>query len=155
MSKTIEEVREKCAAIEHERWSGWMKHLFSKCDSVSGQIPQWAVERWKRQMNTPYAELSQSEKDSDLREVDSYFQMVWDAAIAHVEGERDLLKQEVEAKEGDREAGWENYHDALEELKEKDILIESLEIDVKRAEEERDEAVNRKYPLCKKERLTD
>jgi len=28
-------------------------------------IPKWAVDRWTKQMNTPYLELSESEKQSD------------------------------------------------------------------------------------------
>lgn len=76
MEKALEspELMERLAAIEHERWSGWMRHLFNECEEHSGTvnltiIPGWAVERWKRQMNTPYADLSEQEKESDRREV--------------------------------------------------------------------------------------
>lgn len=69
---------EGMAAIEHERWAGWMRYLFSKCGSVwhkdggtTGEqaIPLWAVENWTRQMNTPYADLTEKEKESDRVEV--------------------------------------------------------------------------------------
>lgn len=68
---------ETLAAIEHERWSGWMRHLFSKCvfveydggENVAAQIPHKWRERWAQQMNTPYSELSEEEKESDRREV--------------------------------------------------------------------------------------
>ena len=33
-------------------------------------IPQWAVERWMRQMNTEYKNLSEEEKESDRKEAD-------------------------------------------------------------------------------------
>lgn len=33
-------------------------------------IPAWAVERWQRQMVTPYAKLSKAEKNSDRLEAD-------------------------------------------------------------------------------------
>lgn len=64
--------REALAAYAHEAWSGWMKYLFRKTEqSGFGMvIPQWAVERWARQMNTPYAELPESEKESDRVEAD-------------------------------------------------------------------------------------
>lgn len=64
-------VVEALAALEHERWSGWMRYLFSKCFSVERQSePHYAIiasyaERWERQMNTPYADLSEQEKESD------------------------------------------------------------------------------------------
>ena len=70
---------ERLAAIEHERWSGWMRHLFSKCEDGYSDlstaplgtkiIPAWATERWTRQMNTPYADLTEAEKESDRIEV--------------------------------------------------------------------------------------
>ena len=76
---TAADLREKLAALCHEQWSGWMKYLFEKCepcvddgDEETGEqaIPCWAVERWKRQANTPYAALSDAEKDSDRKEAD-------------------------------------------------------------------------------------
>ena len=66
-------MREKLANLEHERWAGWMKYLFSKCtfnEDGTATIPVWAVENWQRQMNTPYSELSEKEKESDRAEVD-------------------------------------------------------------------------------------
>lgn len=70
-----EELREQLAALAHDQWSGWMRYMFSRCgpSSVSaGQmyIPREWVERWQRQMDTPYAELSETEKDSDRKEAD-------------------------------------------------------------------------------------
>ena len=66
-------MREKLANLEHKRWSGWMKYLFSKCTfnaDGTATIPVWAVENWQRQMNTPYSELSEKEKEGDRAEVD-------------------------------------------------------------------------------------
>jgi hypothetical protein len=61
---------EELAAYAHEAWSGWMEYLFSKClkESDGMKIPQSLVERWTRQMQTPYAELPENEKDSDRAE---------------------------------------------------------------------------------------
>jgi hypothetical protein len=60
-----EATREKLASYAHKQWSGWMDYLFSKCvnpieaDTGTVIIPKWAVERWKRQIKTPYEELSE------------------------------------------------------------------------------------------------
>jgi len=66
-------LREALAEYAHDAWSGWMKYLFEKCD-VTGNtyaaIPVWAVRRWRRQMNTPYADLPEEEKQSDREEAD-------------------------------------------------------------------------------------
>lgn len=65
--------REALAALCHEQWSGWMRHLFSKStpNGWGGElIPGWAVNRWMRQMNTPYEKLSEEEKESDREEAD-------------------------------------------------------------------------------------
>jgi hypothetical protein len=67
------EMRERLAALSHEQWSGWMRYLFSKSHpSMHGAgtifIPSALVDRWKRQMETPYAELSEEEKESDRKE---------------------------------------------------------------------------------------
>ena len=62
---------ERLAALAHEQWSGWMRYLFAQCPELytgSRLIPLDWVQRWMRQMNTPYAELSETEKDSDREE---------------------------------------------------------------------------------------
>lgn len=58
---------EELAAYAHEAWAGWMRYLFSKClkESDGVKIPQALVDRWTRQMQTPYAELPENEKESD------------------------------------------------------------------------------------------
>jgi hypothetical protein len=77
----IARLREALAEYAHEAWSGWMIHMFSKGKFTYFDIndgwqenwimPSWAVARWKRQMNTPYSELSESEKESDRVEADN------------------------------------------------------------------------------------
>lgn len=64
-----EELRELFADLAHKQWSGWMEYLFSKCDT-NFTLPEWAVERWQRQMKTEYANLSEEEKNSDRDEAD-------------------------------------------------------------------------------------
>lgn len=76
--KEIKDLREILADLCHRQWSGWMRYLFSKCDSTmplvlsaledgSLIIPAEFVTRWKRQMETPYAQLSESEQESGGR----------------------------------------------------------------------------------------
>lgn len=59
---------EHLADYAHAAWSHWMKYLFSKSihqPDGSVLIPADLVQRWQRQMNTPYRELSEQEKESD------------------------------------------------------------------------------------------
>ena len=69
------ELREELADLAHKQWSGWMEYLFSKGtknEDGSFTITAWAVERWERQVNTDYKDLSESEKDSDRKEADKF-----------------------------------------------------------------------------------
>lgn len=66
--KLIEKLIEKLADQEHDRWSRWMKHLFEKSsEDKNGNviIPSSLVNRWKRQIDTDYSDLSEKEKESD------------------------------------------------------------------------------------------
>lgn len=67
----MEEIIEKLANYEHDRWSRWQKHLFSKClknEDGSMTIPKEFVDRWNRQINTNYFNLSNQEQESDRKE---------------------------------------------------------------------------------------
>ncbi len=68
---------EALADYAHEAWSGWMRYLFSKCERRGGYtgadadttvIPEWSMDRWRRQLETPYADLPEEEKESDRAE---------------------------------------------------------------------------------------
>ena len=59
---------DKLADEEHEIWSHWMKYLFSVGkfnEDGTWTMPKWAVDRWLRQMNAKYADLTDKEKRSD------------------------------------------------------------------------------------------
>jgi len=72
---TEEELIELLSEKEHASWSRWMDYLFNQCDLERGKnhfryiIPHELVQRWKQQVETPYAELSEREKQSDRDEV--------------------------------------------------------------------------------------
>lgn len=83
------DLREQLADLQHQQWSGWMEYLFSKCGKPVDQgtteqlpsdddliIPSWAVERWRRQMVTPYAELTDKEQESDRIEADRILTLI-------------------------------------------------------------------------------
>jgi len=77
-------LREKLAALAHEQWSGWMKHLFDQCVfridgtavDLSAIIPPDLVSRWRRQMHTPYADLPEPEKESDRAEAERVLELL-------------------------------------------------------------------------------
>jgi hypothetical protein len=73
---------EALAAIEHERWSHWQRYIHSRCTRTADgslTIPAELVERWATQMRTPYAELSDNEKESDREQVRRYLPVICDA----------------------------------------------------------------------------
>ena len=67
-SELIEQLVDK----EHASWSHWMTYLFSKCQRAADGsviIPADLVDRWQRQAATPYAALTEREKESDRSRV--------------------------------------------------------------------------------------
>lgn len=70
---------ELLATYEHDRWSRWQKYLFSKCiinEDGSLIIPKEFVDRWTRQMNTDYCNLSNEEKESDKKEAQNILDLI-------------------------------------------------------------------------------
>ena len=67
-----QELIEQLADKEHASWAHWMEYLFSRCPfTAQGDaiIPRELVARWKKQVETPYANLTEQEKQSDRNEV--------------------------------------------------------------------------------------
>lgn len=60
----MNDLLEKLAALEHEQWVGWTEWMMEKWDEThsSGETYQ---ARWRRQLATPYEDLSEAEKESD------------------------------------------------------------------------------------------
>lgn len=75
---------EQLAAVEHERWAHWQQYVHDQCErQADGSlvIPAELVARWQAQIETPYAGLSEREKDSDREQVRRYLPVVLDALI--------------------------------------------------------------------------
>ena len=92
------------ANIEHDRWARWQKHLHSKLkywefDKSKGgnKMAMYVLdpadyERWSRQIDTPYSELSESEKESDREESRNYLPLIENL----LEQERKRMSEEIE-----------------------------------------------------------
>lgn len=91
---SLEELKEKLAAIEHERWADWQKWVH-KCFVVRRDramkyrtvLPVKLVERWNELIETPYEELTEAEKQSDREQVDRYFPLLLEWIEREVIGE--------------------------------------------------------------------
>jgi len=67
------ELIELIADFMNEQWGHWMQYLYSKLEECYIKDDNEYVQvitptdyfHWQKQMNTPYAELSEKEKDSD------------------------------------------------------------------------------------------
>jgi hypothetical protein len=63
---------ERLAAAEHDSWARWMRWVYrvsrtNRDGTVT--IPADLARRWLRQLDTPYARLSEDEKEKDREEV--------------------------------------------------------------------------------------
>jgi hypothetical protein len=71
----LKEDLEERADAQHQIWSHWMKYFFSQSEMVYNPelnlyhlaISKENIDRWRRQVNTDYAELSEPEKESDRK----------------------------------------------------------------------------------------
>ena len=76
------DVLDRLAEIEHERWAHWQRYVHDSCrKEADGSlvIPAELVQRWERQITTPYSELSQDERNSDIEQVEHYLPTVIEA----------------------------------------------------------------------------
>lgn len=75
---------EAFASKEHEKWGHWMRYLFRQSEAQSDGsvvIPKALVERWQQQARTAYADLSESEKESDRKVVQGFFGELIDKTV--------------------------------------------------------------------------
>jgi hypothetical protein len=70
---------ERLSDAVHKIWVNWMVYMFSVCiknSDGSVTIPKEKVERWMRQINTDYNDLSEKEKDSDRHIVSKFLSFI-------------------------------------------------------------------------------
>jgi hypothetical protein len=75
----LESLVEKLAAVEHDRWAHWQRYMHGKAERRPDGtliLPAELVERWEAQISTPYADLSQAEKESDREQVRRYLPLI-------------------------------------------------------------------------------
>ena len=118
VEEIMEEFVEKGANLEHDRWARWQKYMFSKCKKhiilkKEGQfgelkefetgaliVPKSLVDKWFRQIDTPYSELSKEEKESDRKETRNYLPLLSQALSQQL----DELKGKI--KNLEKDTGW-------------------------------------------------
>jgi len=117
-----EELMEELAAIEHERWSKWHKWVRANWTGEN-------IARWDRQSETPYSALSESEKESDRREVRSYLPLLESKisqAITADRKENEKLKELLELQTRLRDKDIEELLKLKAERKElRELLMEA------------------------------
>ncbi len=63
------DLRENIAALEHEQWSHWIEHMLTNSTKES-------IQRWRKQISTPYANLTEKEKNSDREWADKVLKLM-------------------------------------------------------------------------------
>lgn len=99
-------VLERLAALEHEQWAHWTRHLLDHSTPEN-------VRRWRRQVETPYAELSEDERERDrawARKVLGLLDAAWCEHRAHERALADVLR---ERERQDATWGEQNHDPAL------------------------------------------
>jgi hypothetical protein len=83
----LNDLRDDLAAIEHERWGHWQRYMHAQCRSDAQEaealvIPAKLVAQWERQADTPFADLTAKEQDSDREQVNRYLPLLIDRLSA-------------------------------------------------------------------------
>jgi hypothetical protein len=77
--QVLETLVEDLAAIEHQRWAHWQHYMHDKGErrpDGSPVLPADLVRHWDTQIDTGYADLSESEKMSDREQVRRYLPLI-------------------------------------------------------------------------------
>jgi len=126
------EIMDKFGEAQHKIWADWMKFLFTEgydMEDGSFKMKREKVERWRRQMNTPYEELTRKEQETDIKVAQDY---LGDIMVLFVE---ESVKASLDNLEKDfalidKEA-WEEIEETLEILA--DTEMEAAINDIKGA----------------------
>ena len=72
-------LRERLAALEHEQWVTWTRHFLYNLTPEN-------MEKWRRQIDTPYEQLRESEKNADRKWADRVLELVRSSAAFEISG---------------------------------------------------------------------
>ena len=70
---------DELAAVEHERWAHWQRYIHVKGTiqpDGSLVLPSDLVRHWQIQIETPYAALTEIERESDREQVRRYLPLI-------------------------------------------------------------------------------
>lgn len=79
LQRKLDALLETLASIEHERWSHWQRYMHGKAErrpDGSLVLPADLVRKWEHQIETPYSDLTDKEKESDRDQVKKYLPVV-------------------------------------------------------------------------------
>ena len=115
-----DELREQLADIQHAIWAHWMGYMFG-CGEFRKDgtwvMPAEKLERWWRQKEAPYSELSDKERESDRHQADKILAVVQPALAAAnaraeaAERERDELRVALVGGCDDRDTDEGEYYE--------------------------------------------
>lgn len=75
----MSELYEELAAIQHDIWAHWQKYVHDHKIAWYGTkrvLFSEDIERWDKQISTPYADLTEKEKDGDREQVDKFWHLI-------------------------------------------------------------------------------
>lgn len=61
--------RERLAELEHQQWAHWTRYMLDNLTSEN-------IEQWRKQIETPYFNLSEEEKKSDRHWADKVLEIL-------------------------------------------------------------------------------
>jgi len=79
------DLKEKLASKAHDIWAQWTNYFLYTCGKINQDgsitIPKEFVDRWTKQIQTNYLELTEKEKDSDREIIEKYLDIIFNNTI--------------------------------------------------------------------------
>lgn len=113
-----DDLREQLADVQHGIWAHWMRYQFSVClpNGLGGAlIPSDKADRWRRQMDTAYPDLTDKERESDRHQADKVLAVV-QPELDHLRTALTASAARAEAAEAKVVAASDLVYELIEEL---------------------------------------